>query len=86
MAADDAKEVGDWKKRESFGSAFVQIIVVAALLAGVVYFVWQNGMIARLNNEMNALAEKPRLLKPAGVQHVGFEGAFQSLICIKAVC
>ncbi len=43
--AEDAQEVGDWKKRESFGSAFVQIIVVAALLAGVVYFVYQKGTV-----------------------------------------
>jgi beta-xylosidase len=47
---------------------------------GKVYFVWQNGMIARLNDEMNALAEEPRLLKPAGAQHVGFEGAFLTKI------
>jgi len=47
---------------------------------GKIYFVWQNGMIARLNDEMNALAEKPRLLKPEGTQHVGFEGAFLTKI------
>jgi len=43
---------------------------------GKVYFVYQNGRIARLNDEMTALAEEPRLLKPAGARHVGFEGAF----------
>jgi hypothetical protein len=43
---------------------------------GKVYFVWQNGMIARLNDEMTDLAEKPRHLKPANAKEVGFEGAF----------
>jgi beta-xylosidase len=43
---------------------------------GKVYFVWQNGMIARLNDNMTDLAEKPRHLKPANAKEVGFEGAF----------
>jgi len=43
---------------------------------GKVYFVWQNGMIARLNDEMTDLAEAPRHLKPANHRQVGFEGAF----------
>jgi xylan 1,4-beta-xylosidase len=43
---------------------------------GKVYFVWQNGLIARMNDEMNGLAEKPRLLKPSNHKHVGFEGAY----------
>ncbi len=33
-------------------------------------------MIARLNDDLTALAEEPRLLKPANHKHVGFEGAF----------
>jgi len=41
-----------------------------------VYFVWQNGLIARMNEEMTGLAEEPRLIKPANKKHVGFEGAF----------
>jgi len=43
---------------------------------GKVYFVYQNGKIARMNDEMTGLAEVPRLLKPADARHVGFEGAF----------
>jgi hypothetical protein len=43
---------------------------------GRVYFVFQDGKIARLNDDLTALAEEPRLLRPANHQHVGFEGAF----------
>jgi hypothetical protein len=43
---------------------------------GTVYFVWQNGLIARMNDEMTGLAEEPRLLKPASHTQVGFEGAY----------
>ena len=43
---------------------------------GKVYFVYQNGKIARLKDDMSGLAEKSRLLKPANAAHVGFEGAF----------
>jgi len=43
---------------------------------GKVYFVWQNGLIARMNEKMTELAEKPRLLKPSNYKHVGFEGAY----------
>jgi beta-xylosidase len=47
---------------------------------GKVYFIYQDGKIARLNDEMNELAEKPHLLKPANFEHVGFEGAFMTKI------
>lgn len=43
---------------------------------GKVYFLWQNGMIARMKDDMTGLAEKPRLLKPAHAKQVGFEGTF----------
>lgn len=43
---------------------------------GKAYFLWQNGMIARLKDDMTGLAEEPRLLKPANAEQVGFEGAF----------
>ena len=43
---------------------------------GRAYFVFQNGKIARLNDQMTELAEKPRLLKPSNAAQVGFEGAF----------
>jgi beta-xylosidase len=47
---------------------------------GRVYFVYQNGKIARLNDEMSELAEKPRLLTPSNAKQVGFEGAFLTKI------
>jgi xylan 1,4-beta-xylosidase len=47
---------------------------------GKVYFVFQNGKIARLNDEMTELVEKPRLLKPSNAEQVGFEGAFLTKI------
>ncbi|MEI7900761.1 MAG: family 43 glycosylhydrolase, partial [bacterium] len=43
---------------------------------GHVYFVYQNGRIARMNDEMTGLAETPRHLSPANNGQVGFEGAF----------
>jgi beta-xylosidase len=47
---------------------------------GQVYFVWQNGMIARLNETLTGLAEKPRHLKPSNHHQVGFEGAFMTKV------
>jgi hypothetical protein len=47
---------------------------------GKVYFVWQNGMIARMKEDMSGFAEEPRLLKPANAKEVGFEGAFLTKI------
>lgn len=43
---------------------------------GTVYWVYQNGKIARMKDDMTGLAEKPRVLKPANHHQVGFEGAF----------
>ena len=43
---------------------------------GKVYFVYQNGKVARMKDDMTGLAEEPRLLKPANAGQVGFEGAF----------
>jgi hypothetical protein len=43
---------------------------------GKIYFVYQNGKIARMKNDMSGLAEEPKLLKPANAGQVGFEGAF----------
>jgi xylan 1,4-beta-xylosidase len=45
-----------------------------------VYFLWQNGMIARLKDDLSGLAEEPRHLKPANAGQVGFEGAFLAKI------
>lgn len=47
---------------------------------GQVYFVFQDGKIARIKDDMTGLAEQPRLLKPANSSHVGFEGAFLTKI------
>ncbi len=43
---------------------------------GSVYFVFQNGMVARMKDDLSGLAEEPRLLVPANHKEVGFEGAF----------
>ena len=43
---------------------------------GKVYFVWQNGMIAPMKDDMSGLAGDPKLLTPANAPQVGFEGAF----------
>ncbi|MCL2117777.1 MAG: DUF4965 domain-containing protein [Planctomycetaceae bacterium] len=43
---------------------------------GTVYFLFQDGKIAKMNDEMTALVEEPRLLKLENGRHVGFEGAF----------
>ena len=43
---------------------------------GKVYFVYQNGKIARLKDDMSGLADEPQTLKPSNAGQVGFEGAF----------
>jgi len=43
---------------------------------GKVYFVHQNGKIARMKDDMTGLAGEPTLLTPANAGQVGFEGAF----------
>jgi xylan 1,4-beta-xylosidase len=43
---------------------------------GKIYWVFQNGKIARMKDDMTDLAEKPRMLKPSNADQVGFEGAF----------
>ncbi|WP_217591755.1 family 43 glycosylhydrolase [Cohnella sp. GbtcB17] len=43
---------------------------------GQVYFLCDNGRIARMNEDMTALAEELRVLRPANAEHVGFEGTF----------
>lgn len=42
---------------------------------GTVYFVYQNGKIARMKNDLSGLAEEPRLLVPSNATQVGFEAA-----------
>jgi tetratricopeptide (TPR) repeat protein len=52
----------DWKKRESFGSALLQIVVVGALLTGAVFLVYKRGStkkdIAELMKDARATALK----------------------------
>ncbi|MGM0883778.1 MAG: family 43 glycosylhydrolase [Bacillota bacterium] len=43
---------------------------------GQVYYLCDNGKIARMNDEMTGLAEELRLLQPANAEHVGFEGTY----------
>ena len=43
---------------------------------GKVYFVWQDGRIARMKDDMTGLAETPHILPPTNFIHVGFEAAF----------
>ena len=63
--ATDTENAGGWKKRESFGSAMVQIVVVAALLAVTVYLVYRRGSnkrdIADLMTQARATALKGNL-------------------------
>src|SRR6478735_2363881 len=40
--AGDSENKRDWKKRESFGSAMLQIGLVAIVLVGAVFFVWKR--------------------------------------------
>lgn len=43
---------------------------------GKVYYVWQNGKISLMNDDMTALVGETKLLVPANAPQVGFEGAF----------
>ncbi|MGG1519618.1 family 43 glycosylhydrolase [Paenibacillus oryzisoli] len=43
---------------------------------GEVYFVWQDGKIARMKKDMTGFAEDPRKLVPVDGRRVGYEGAF----------
>lgn len=43
---------------------------------GQVYFVWQDGKIARMKKDMTGFAEDPRKLLCSDGQRVGYEGAF----------
>lgn len=43
---------------------------------GQVYFVWQDGKIARMKDNMTGFAEDPRKLLCTDGQRVGYEGAF----------
>jgi tetratricopeptide (TPR) repeat protein len=47
MAVDQTKEGSDWKKKESFGSAILQIALVASVLGGAVFFFYQRGTVKK---------------------------------------
>lgn len=47
---------------------------------GLVYWIFQNGKIARMHDDLSGLAEQPRLLTPVNHHQVGFEGAFLTKI------
>lgn len=47
---------------------------------GAVYFIWQNGQIARMKDDMSGFAEPPRHMKTVHGATVGFEGAFVTKI------
>ena len=70
-AAEKNNAQRDWKKRESFASAMVQILVVAVLLAGAVYFFYSRATtkkeIADRMKEAKELAQRdnPRDLDKA---------------------
>ncbi|MBI5478344.1 MAG: tetratricopeptide repeat protein, partial [Deltaproteobacteria bacterium] len=51
MAASETQQ-GEWKKRETFGSALVQIILVGVILIGVVWLVWQRGTTKKELSEL----------------------------------
>ncbi len=74
MAEAENGKARDWKKRESFSSALVQILVVAVLLAGAVWFIYQRGMkrdsTARILKEVRttALRDNPSDLDKALAQ------------------
>jgi tetratricopeptide (TPR) repeat protein len=43
MTTETTPKAGEWKKRESFGSALVQILIVGAILTGAVFLVYKRG-------------------------------------------
>jgi hypothetical protein len=46
------------------------------ILPSWIYYVWQNGKISLMNDDMTALVGETKLLTPANAPQVGFEGAF----------
>jgi tetratricopeptide (TPR) repeat protein len=60
MAAAEQPKNDDWKKKESFGSALVQVAVVALLLVGAVFFFYQRNVtkknVAEKYKEARAIA------------------------------
>ena len=59
--ATDTENAGGWKKRESFGSALVQIFIVAALLAVTVFLVYRRGSNKRDIAELMTQARQTAL-------------------------
>lgn len=74
MAPSDTQQGGDWKKRETLGSAFIQIAVVAAVLVLAVFAIYKRGTtkkeLAELMRDARAAAIKGNpgdLKKGAGI-------------------
>ncbi len=63
--ASEGSENTNWKKRESFGSALVQIVIVGALLATAVFFMYRRGSnrkeVAELMTQARQTAVKGNL-------------------------
>ena len=81
LKSTSGKPEGPYKDIHPLGPLTAEID--ASLFAdsdGKVYFVFQNGKIARMKEDMSGLAEPPRLLKPANALQVGYEGAFLTKI------
>ncbi|MGV3625395.1 MAG: cellulose synthase [Archangium sp.] len=61
----EGSDTPNWKKRESFGSALVQIVIVGAVLAAVVFFIYKRGSnkkdIAELVTQARLTAVKGNL-------------------------
>jgi tetratricopeptide (TPR) repeat protein len=62
MTTETTPTAGEWKKRESFGSAMVQILIVGVILTGAVFLVYKRGTnkkeVAELMKEARAASMK----------------------------
>lgn len=52
MTTESTPKAGEWKKRESFGSALIQILIVGAILTGAVFLVYKRGATKKELNEL----------------------------------
>lgn len=62
MTTETPPKAGSWKKRESFGSAVIQIAIVGAILTAAVWLVWKRG------NTRKELGETMREARAATVK------------------
>lgn len=66
MTTESTPRSGDWKKRESFGSALAQILVVGAILIGAVLLVYKRGANRRELEELMKEARATAMKGNAG--------------------